>query len=257
MMLVDNRNGSIDLAEPLKKAGLPVVVTRLEFGDFAFEGRGANGTVLNIGVELKRLTDLVSSIRTGRISGHQLPGLVGPNGAYDYTWIVVEGLWRVDNVGRIIVKRYSKRERKNVWVPLPGGMLASEMVKHVLTLELCAGCHVRFTNSDHDTVQFLSTLYHWWTDKDMDQHTSHLAPQKAGGYLPISDYRDIVRKLPGIGLRTSLAVETHFGADLIRTICAGTNEWAEVTTVDRNGKAKKLGMKVAQKLVDWIAGRNR
>ena len=38
-----------------------------------------------------KLPDLVSSLRTGRLSGHQLPGLVS---SFDFSYLLVEGTWR-------------------------------------------------------------------------------------------------------------------------------------------------------------------
>ncbi len=254
-LFVDSRVGSVDLLEPLRKAGLPVEATTLAFADFAFIGRGPLDKPLNIGIERKRLSDLVQSIRSGRLSGHQLPGLLGPQGAYEYAWLVVEGLYRVDAQGRILVKQKKRRGRgKPEWVQLPGGMLASEMEKQVLTFELCGGCHVKYTNSAEDTVHFLESLYRWFTDKAMDEHKAHLAPQRVSGPIALSGFRDTVRAFPGIGLRASLAVETHFQGSLVRAINASTTEWSEIATLDKKGKPKCLGTTVATKIHDFLRG---
>src|ERR1035437_1169131 len=75
MILIDKRIGSADLLAPLQAAGFDAQLVELAFGDLAFEGKGPNGTTLNVGVELKRLGDLVSSLRTGRLAGQ-----------INYTW---------------------------------------------------------------------------------------------------------------------------------------------------------------------------
>lgn len=257
MLFVDDRVGSNDLYAPLQSTGLPVEMLRMEFGDFAFVGRGNDDHPVNIGVERKRLSDLVQSLRSGRLSGHQLPGLLGPMGAYDRAWLVVEGLYRVDRLGRVLVKQKHKgaRLRQAQWVPLPGGMLASELEKRVLTLELCGGCHVRYTNSPEDTVHFLRNLYTWWTDQTLDRHTTHLAPHTAAaGLVALSDFRECVRAFPGVGTRTSLAVETHFGGNLRRAVNAPAHEWATITTLDKRGKPRRLGMVVAERIVNFCTG---
>ena len=58
-MLVDRRAGSKELVKPLRKKGLEVVETELEFGDVSFVGKGNGGADVHIGIEYKRLSDLV------------------------------------------------------------------------------------------------------------------------------------------------------------------------------------------------------
>jgi len=78
MLLVDPQGpkGAF-LLEPLQQAGLPAEERFLHAGDLAFTGRGYGGTAVEIGIEFKRLdsssTDLAQSLRTGRLSGEQLP----------------------------------------------------------------------------------------------------------------------------------------------------------------------------------------
>ncbi len=134
-------------------------------------------------------------------------------------------------------------------------ILSSQMEKRVLTLELLDGLHVRFTNTRRDSVVFLSNLIHWWTDKAMDEHTSHLHDHQPLGFLTISDFRSVVQRFPGISLGTSLAVELHFQSNLRKAVCAGVNEWAGITTLDRKGQARRLGIKKAEKIVAFCEGR--
>ena len=75
MIWVDSRIGSKDLAAPLTRLGLPAELTTLPFGDIAFEGQGDDRGPLTVGIEFKVLTDLVQSLRSGRLVGHQVPGL--------------------------------------------------------------------------------------------------------------------------------------------------------------------------------------
>src|ERR1035437_1042749 len=129
MILVDRRIGSNDLLAPLKAARFEVQLVELEVGDIAFEGKGPNGTTLNVGVELKVLGDRINSLRTGRLAGHQLPGLLKP---YDYAWLLVEGQWRANAAGPVTTQK-----RRGLWAAVPGKMSASELDKQLLTLELC------------------------------------------------------------------------------------------------------------------------
>ena len=248
MLLIDSRVGSKDLVEPLKNLGLPVLLTELESADIAFEGRGPQETSLLIGIELKRLdgksTDLIQSLRSGRLSGEQLPKMLGPHGQYEYGWLLVEGEWRTDKQGQLTVYKGPKIG----WVRPPGKMSTSELEKKILTLELCGGLHVHHARSRAETLKFLANLYRWFTDRDFDQHTSHLMVHTPQATLQISDFRKAVCQWPGIGVKTSKAVEQRFHT--IRCAAAApVEEWAAITTGDR-----KLGHKTAARVVKFLRG---
>jgi ERCC4-type nuclease len=249
MILIDDRAGSKDLIKPLLAAGLPAELTRLESADIAFIGKGPKGTALDIGIELKRLdggsTDLAQSLRSGRLAGHQLPKMVGAKGAYDYAWLLVEGMWRHNDQGQVVVYKGPKRG----WSVIPGRMSASELEKQLLTLELCGGLHVRYTNGRSDTIRFIGALYRWFTDKDLDKHKSHLAVHDAPTLTPVSEYRAFYMRLPGVGHQVSLAVENHFKGGPRQAVCAGVAEWSEITTGE-----KKLGTKKATTIVNFLRG---
>ena len=82
MILVDDRIGAVEIAPLL---GSPNVTCRLEFADFAWSGNGPDGQV-DIGVERKSLLDLLASMTTGRLSGHQMVGLTAQ---YDWVYLLV------------------------------------------------------------------------------------------------------------------------------------------------------------------------
>lgn len=248
MLLIDDRVGSKDLHKPLKDAGLPAEIVRLEFADVAFQGKGPGGSALDIGVELKTLSDLVGSLRSGRLAGHQLPGLTKH---YDYTWLIVEGMWRHDEAGQVV----NYRGKYRGWQPVPGRMSAGELEKQVLTLECCGGLHVRYTNSRRDTVRFLSNLYRWWTDVAVDQHTSHLAVHMAPTIVPVSDFRQAVMRWPNIGFKTSKSVERIFGGSIRTAGNASVEQWAAVETITDKGQARRLGTKAATEIVHFLEGR--
>lgn len=248
MIFVDDRSGSKDLVQPLHAFNVPVEMTRLDTGDVCFIGRGVEGAAVSIGIERKRLdsSDFVQSMRTGRLAGEQLPKMLGPDGAFDYAWLIVEGRWKTDSFGRLIT------HQNRGWKPT--GMQTSEMQKHLLTLEMCGGLHVRFTETRDDTVHCVVDLYHWWTDKDLDKHSSHRQVHRPHGFLRLSDFRETVSRFPGVGITTSAAVEERFGGSLKRAVNATVDDWAGVTTKDRAGKTRRLGIKTAERIVHWMRG---
>lgn len=253
MILVDYRQGSAELVTPLKRLGLPVEKTTLDFGDLAWEGRGAHGQSVDIGVEFKLLPELVQSLRSGRLVGHQLLGMRGAEAGteplYDFAWLVVEGQWRTDKRGQVCT-----RVRRG-WKPVHGQMSGGELEKQLLTLQLCGGLNVRFTSTRTDTLRVLSSLYRWWTDTDLDRHTSHLAIYHPPTLVPISDFRRVVKALPDVGMKVSLAAQKKFKS-LRRAFNATEGEWAELTAIDDNGKARKLGARTASRIVRIITEEN-
>lgn len=256
-LFVDDRGGSLGrqaveehIYQPLKRMNLPVELTRLEYGDFAFEGRGPEDRPLSIGIELKRLQDLATSIRNGRLAGHQLPGLTGRDSVFDAAWLVIEDHWKTNAIGEIVLY-HGKRVG---WRPLKGMMTASVLHKKVLTYELRGGLHVRYTNTRHDTLRFIHDLYRWWTDKSMDAHSSHVSVHRPYSYLAMSDFRETVSRFPGIGIKTSLAVEQRFHGSLREAVNATVSDWAEIETVDRSGKRRRLGSAVAARIVAFCRG---
>ena len=261
MLLVDGRAGSKELEAPLVKLfGRQLVEkTTLEFGDIAFAGKGAEGRALEIGIEYKKLGEMVTSIRDGRFSGHQLPGMLGDKGMYDYGWLVIEGDWRIDREGFMTVLQVRRGQRPE-WKRLHGNMPAAEYKKHLLTYALCGGIYVEPTTDQADTLRFLSILYHWWTDRALDEHTSHLTVHQPNFLGSVSDFRQAIMKWPGIGLKMSKAVEdwtiSRPGCERSVAWVATRNikEWADVRTIDKAGNSKRFGEASAKKLVDFLTG---
>ena len=128
-------------------------------------------------------------------------------------------------------------------------MRASEFEKHILTFELCGGVHIRYTNTRADSVRAIGDLYRWWTDRAMDSHTSHLAIHTpvAGG--AVSDFRKAVMAWPGIGLKTSKAVEQRFAGSITDAAHAHHLEWSEIQTDGR-----RFGRPAAERLVNFLRG---
>ena len=73
-MLIDDRAGSRDLIkyEPVRSTG---ELCRLDSADVCLTGNGPNDAVL-IGVEVKSIWDLISSINTGRLQATQIPAML-------------------------------------------------------------------------------------------------------------------------------------------------------------------------------------
>lgn len=256
-LLVANESGSKELVEPLRRMGLPVeAVTHsvLPFGDVAFLGRGEKGAPLYIGIELKKVGELVQSLRSKRLQGHQLLGLTKD---FDRRYLLIEGDFHHDNDGRATVFRGTGKPR-----PLPGAPNAVALEEEVINIQTRGGCWVRHTTTRRDTLRFILACYRYWTDKDLDQHKSHMAiyaPDLDKGLLtPPSDFRKALTvMLPGIGFAVSKAVEDYVGVDkpmrvqLLRVLSMKGPEWAELQIPHRGG-SKKLGASRASDIMEAL-----
>lgn len=229
---IDDRVGSRELLPELRKLHCPTEKVRLPFADAAFEGEGEKGPV-KVGVERKTVGDLIQSMTSGRLSSHQLPGLVQE---YDYRWIVVEGLWRPGRDGVIEVWR------KGGWRQADTRLGWFEVDRYLTTLEVRGGCWVRRTGSLWETAVLVNSLYKWW-GKDWKEHRGHLQLEK--GLMPDrvlytkpSYPRLVASVLPGIGWEKSKAVAKRFRT--VRAMVeAGPAEWRQVP-----GIGKTLGLRL-------------
>ena len=242
MLFVDYRAGSKELVAPLQAMGLPVEETTLDFSDVCFEGRGEGGKPVSIGIEFKKLPELVQSLRTQRFQGYQLKGM---RTTFDYSYLFIEGELLYDAEGGLL-----RRAGKRSFRPLPGQMSVSELLKRLHVLHLRGGVNPWWSVSRKDILQGIAALYHTWHDTDLDKHKSHLGIYNAPSLLPVSSFRRTVYTFPGVGMRASLAVEKHFGGSLKRAVTAPIAEWAEIQTEDDKGNLRRLGTKVASQIVE-------
>ena len=205
MLLIDDRVGSVELAP--KITGIPCELCRLPYGDFAFFGSGPKGPA-SIGVERKRVLDLLSSISSGRFSGHQLIGLLD---CYDFVYVVVEGNWRPHaKTGMLQIPR------REGWSPAELGgrtYMAREFFNFINTLQIVCGVHVVFTHTLLETVQWLQASYKWWS-KEWPSHKSHLqfqATEKFSLVKPTLTAR-VAAQFPGVGPKHARKIGERFSS---------------------------------------------
>lgn len=217
MLTVDDRTGSAELAPLLRSRGLPVRIGRLSFGDISFVGNGPDGdSTIPVGVEVKKIGDVLQCITNGRFAGHQLPGLLK---CYDQVWLLIEGKWRPNpRDGILEVMKLSGR-----WEPASIGQrrfMYRDLLTWLFTIQTKAGVKVHVSSDWGEATIFISTLYSWWTNKEWEQHRAHLAINSSGD----DRFRDrallvrptllrlVAKELPGIGFDKSAAVAAVFGS---------------------------------------------
>jgi ERCC4-type nuclease len=230
VILLDRRIGSSDLYQPLRAFGLDVHLTTLESADVAWLGRGLGDEPVPIGVEIKRIGDLLTSITTGRLSGHQLPKLINE---YRHCWLLIEGQYRSGAEGLLETKQGA------VWTPHALGRSPwtyREVEAFLTTLEVRAGVHVRRAWNRGETAALVAMLYQWWTKKAYDEHRAHQAmyspTMDAGLLYKPSLTRRVAAELPGIGIGKSGAVADRF--QTVRTMVnANEEEWQSVPGIGK------------------------
>ena len=215
MIYIDKRVGSAEIA--------PYVNTQhklatLKYGDMAFLGYGAKKDVVAVGVERKTIHDLVSSMVSGRLSGHQLIGMLE---SYDYSYLLVEGLWRPHKTDGIL-EVWSKGGFK----ALAHGSrryMAKEIWNYLNTITLTCGVTIIQTSLPHHTGKWLDATYHWWQKpwgKHRSQHQAHIVDPPAKAYLrrPGIVCR-VAKEIPGVGWEKAEALAKHYPTvlDLILT----------------------------------------
>lgn len=214
---------------------MPCELQHLEFGDFAFIGRGLNGADVFIGIELKETRDLLSSMRSQRFSGHQLPGL---QRTYDRIWLITEGIWRTGEEG--VLETFM-----GGWRPVSLGkqpIMASDLESWVLTQVIRGGLQHQHCSTRKDTIRFLSVLFHWWTNKDLDGHRSHqaiyLPPPDRAMLIEPSVFLKVASCLPNVGWEKAAALERYCKGSLKKLVSMSVKELQDVEGIGKTIAAK-------------------
>lgn len=163
MILIDNRIGS---AEFKNIVSVPSVLCHLDYADFAWSGNGPDGTV-NVGAERKSLLDFLSSMTSGRLSGHQLIGLVRD---YDFVYVIVEGVWKADRKSGVLM-----RPAKGKWEEVKQGkrkFMAREIYNFMNSLSVICRVLPVYTQGKEETARWMESCYSWW-QKKWESHKSH------------------------------------------------------------------------------------
>ena len=151
---------------------------------------------------------------------------------YNYIYILVEGEWRYNPNSGILESRNGAW-----WTDVCLGQrrfMAKEVVGFLNTLQVKSGVQLVYSHNQRETVQVITSLYHWWSDKQWDQHVSHLSPNKAhkgsqGEIMLIKPplVRRIAAELPLVGWKKSLAVSSHF-TSVTQMVSASQKEWEKI-----------------------------
>jgi hypothetical protein len=280
LILIDQSAGSRDLIlyPPLDNPSL-AALTSLSLSpdtkssvDIQFTGQGPDDP-LTIVIEFKSLSDLLSSIFTGRIQDTQIPAMREQG---DICWLLFYGDYRCGEDGNLetpnppIFKK--KEDRMFYWAhkgsyngpfisrseayedycdsqkwssydwignkPLPFSYLESSLLSYS-----AAGISHKHFSTISDCAQWIYTLYKWWSRpfnshksfRVFDRTSDNRRPAIMGNIDPVTrTIMDFADRIPGIDFTLAKSIASHFSS-VQEMVNAPESEWVKI---DGIGKVK-------------------
>lgn len=248
MILVDYREkpGKRDkheLVELIRRFGVKAEKADLPFGDFAFEGFDTKGPIA-IGVERKRLHDMLNCIDDRRLVTHQRWGITQ---LYDERWLLIEGIWRSHDPQDMLMEGNNKGE----WWPCrPGGrsVLYSKLRRYLFSVARSGSfVDILYTRDMVQTAQDLTHLWHYYQKRD---HMSHMCKQRMN-IAQLAGRPALVRRwaeeIDGIGPKKAEAAAQLFKTP-IALASSEIEEWLCIPNV---------GVRTAHDIMAQLEGRKR
>lgn len=238
MILIDRRKGSADLLPLIKRIGLSSQLDTLPAGDASFEGNGPSGTVL-IGIERKKLRDILACINDGRYAGFQQHGMAE---LYSIRFIIVEGIWKPSEEGDLLeysLRKNSKGEWKWGWYTMEPPVMYDKLFRFMVSATFTGGTHWLRSGSPFETAWQIVSLYHWW-NKKWDNHRSMAAIQEMNipQFTRPSFEQEVASRIVGIGVARSLEAARIFKT-LPAMVRATALDWQQIDGIGP-GTARKI-----------------
>lgn len=253
MILIDDRAGSKELIRytPLSNPSL-ACLCQLGNGshssaDVCFTGKGPEGNI-SIGIEYKSLSDLLTSIHSGRLQSTQFQSM---SEEYDICVLLYYGQYRCGSNGSLEIYNPSIIQDKGSWYwyvkgipyqgpypskdsaltaqrndsrgwsqythiggkPIPYGYLESALIS-------CSrvGVWVKHLTRPEDCAQWIGVMYRSW-QKEYTSHkffrtfdkSSNKSPALMPGFDPaLKQKLDFAKEFPGMGFERALAAARYF-----------------------------------------------
>lgn len=250
MILIDYREenkqklaASQDLMRHIKNIKVPCETAQLPYGDAMFEGRGPDESTVAVGIERKKLHDMLNCIEDSRYAAHQLPGM---KSMYSVSILLIEGHWKPHDPTGYMMEGFNGGLS---WGYLAGRRRATQyamLYRYLISVQL-AGVIVTYSRDPWHTAYNICEWYHYF-QKKWNQHHSLMEMQKL--VLPtLSGRPSLTRKwaacLTDIGSKLSGDMQKVFKRP-IDLAHASEDELLKVPGV---------GMKTAKSIVKEIWGR--
>lgn len=242
IILIDDRAGSSDLIShpPLSTSA---TLCRLDSADVCITGHGPSGPIL-VGVEVKSLSDLISSLSNGRLPARQIRAMLAE---YDISYLLIYGVYRCGSDGSLETLRgkswYPTVAGPYGYLQIEAGLMAIEdvgvRVKHISVLAKNGK-----DGAIAQCARWIGHLAHRY-GKEWDKHSTfqkfdnsrRISRSSPVTVLPVMDEdvrkrAEVAAKLPGVGYKRGVAAAKHFPSILDMAIATG-REWAEVAGVGK------------------------
>lgn len=247
MILVDVATGSIELKPYIRALGIPCDSASLPFGDVCFEGHGPMGTV-GVGIERKRLHDMLHCIDDARYTGHQR---IGMKQMYQVSILLIEGLWRPHDQTGVLMEGFVGPSGKVSWAECryrTQRVMYAKLRRYLFSVSL-SGVHVCYTRDIQQTAYDIHEWYHYFQKRWQD-HTSLLEMQRL--HIPTLNAKPSLTRLWATSLEDIGVVKSDLAERVFRTpialATADERDWMRIPGV---------GVTIAQHIVADINGWRR
>lgn len=233
-MRIDTRAGSSDLIAPLRLRGVTVEEAMLPSGDVEIVGRGPEERPVLVGIEVKKIPDLLQCIRNGRFADQ----LRAMRQSYEVRWLLVEGRWQGFGHREDMAVRRGER-----WHTVPSHISYQEVASWTLTMANRAGLLIWRTESEEETVAWLRAHELWWTAKEYRDHRAvmdfYIPPIEAGdAFAEPTLVRKVANVLPGLAGVLSERADAEFSS-VREMINADEERWRRIHGIAKV-KARRL-----------------
>lgn len=211
--------------------------------DVVCSGNGPSGEIL-VGVEVKKIPDLLSSISTGRLVATQLPKLLVD---YSEIWLLTIGEYRAGVNGRLEIRGHRG------WFPhkIGSNSVPLSYVESFLVEAQVMGIHLKQVSGEREAVEWLRALHKFWS-KPWDKHRAMRKTDRSGerALMPGMDNNirqmvEIAQKFPVLGFERAWAA-AHCFENSVAMVNATVEQWMAVPGV---------GKVIAKAVVEALNGR--
>lgn len=238
-VLIDDRAGSKELIEyhPLDQYGR---LTRLRSADVCIAGNGPEGDIV-VGIEMKSITDLLSSCAQGRLQDTQVPAMKED---YDVLWLLHYGVYRPDNDGFLEILRGKRWSRYQIGArPVPYGYVIGLLNDlSYFGVNLWRVSHLSRLDCLRECAEWIGCQARWWNKRWKD-HKGMNVFDKSGGVkakgavlrqLDPETYRKALfaDAIDGIGYDRAVAAARYFPS-VWEMVNASSKEWQQISGIGK------------------------
>ncbi len=221
------------------------------FTDCLFSGAGGDGEGILIAVERKKIQDMANSINNGRfLSQLQVCKEMG----CEIMVLIVEGRCQANPLDGVLeVPGWNTALRRRSWHAAMPATMYSRFDQYLTELDYLAGVIVKRTHDVRETADVIKAIYVNFQKTPEDHGSLHKMfsapnPESAVELARPGLVRRMAKELPSVGWEWSKVVSDRFPT--VKAMCeAGVDEWASLEITHDGGKSRRLGMKVAERIV--------